>query len=80
MPRKKAPKPASEDLLPEEAEWDEATEVPETEADDPAMSRQRDWRDLEKYFEERDLKRRLEDEFWVGGDRPKRPSPTRRKR
>ncbi|MGH8035002.1 MAG: hypothetical protein ACRETN_09125 [Nevskiales bacterium] len=81
MARKKNPKPVSEDLLPEEAEWEETAEVPEADAEDPALARQRDWRDLEKYFEERDLKRRLKDEFWVGEDRPKRPPPgARRKR
>ncbi len=81
MPRKRTPKPASEDLLPEEAEWEEAGEVPENGADEAQLGRQRDWRDLEKYFEERDLKRKLKDEFWVDEDKPARsPPPSRRKR
>lgn len=81
MARKRTPKPASEDLLPEEAEWEEAGDVPENGAEPTPVGRQRDWRDLERYFEERDLKRRLEDEFWVGEEIPKRsPAPSRRKR
>ena len=81
MARKRSPKPASEDLLPEEAEWEEGSEVPDNGDDQSPAVRQRDWRDLEKYFEERDLKRKLEDEFWIGEDKPARaPLPSRRKR
>ncbi len=81
MPRKRSPSAAtSEDLVPEEAgEWEE---VPDAEDSDEILARQRDWRDLEKYFEERDLKRRLDDEFWLGEDKPRRPlsATSRRKR
>ena len=80
MPRKRTPKPAaSEDLLPEEAEWEEGGEVPDN-GDQTPEGRHPDWRDLEKYFEERDLKRKLEDEFWVGEGKPVRPAPPARRR
>lgn len=67
----------------EDAEWEEVEgEVIPDDADvRAAATPQRDWRDLERYIEERDLKRQLQDNFWIEDDRPSKPATgARRKR
>lgn len=66
-------KPAKEDIAIDDSDdWDDEADnddgdfIPDDELSvPPREGRQRDWRDLERYKEDRDLKRQLEDDFWA---------------
>lgn len=82
---KKRGRPSNNDSKPvdnEEGDWEagDAEEIPAVDVSTTTAAAQRDWRDLERYIEERNLKRQLEDNFWMD-DQSSRPAPaSRRKR
>ncbi|HEX7380577.1 MAG TPA: hypothetical protein VF265_00320 [Nevskiaceae bacterium] len=58
--------PARDDFDDDEAEFssdDNAVDVPEPVGPDPATERRRDWRDVEKYREERELHKLVRDDL-----------------
>ncbi|HZP13834.1 MAG TPA: hypothetical protein VFB36_15565 [Nevskiaceae bacterium] len=60
--KQQQPKPVDEDEEVEGEGWDNVADV-DAEAHDQAAGRMRDWRDVEKYREMRELRRLVGDEF-----------------
>lgn len=64
-------KDKDDDLLDEDLDWEAEegdslnVEVDMSPPQRPQVQRQRDWRDLERYREERELKKLMEDDLWL---------------
>lgn len=61
----------NDDLLDDDLDWDSgdddslSSEVDMSAPRRPQVQRQRDWRDLERYREERELRKLMEDDLWL---------------
>lgn len=64
-------KDKNDDILDDDLDWENEdgdslnSDVDMSPPRRPEVQRQRDWRDLERYREERELKKLMEDDYWL---------------